>query len=338
MSNNWARKWRPAWLTMVGWMLASTLWCSPAVQADPIFHSVIQAVNDDGTSAWNPVAGAVVRGIVINNPGDMLDYRNAAADPAWQIFIQAYDPDHDPVGKDYGGTALYMRREKPSWMGGGSLYTPDQWQQEMDRLNYPAGSGTPILQRGDWIEVTAGAPGLFYGGKFNINEQHSAALGKDFNITILGRNLPLEASSISLSDIKDASDSFIFDSTRQSGAEHYQGSLVRLEGLTLVDPDKWARDGTVTVRQGDLTMPLKLGLDDNLLSVNLDAMKKYGFSLTAIMDQEDSTSPYTGGYRLWLTNAADLDVVPEPGTLILTLMGGLSSLALVRNRTRRRRV
>lgn len=331
------RSCRRGWLCLGGWLLISSLWITANVQADPIFHSTIQAVNQYGSSAWTPVPGAIVEGIVINNPWDMLAYSNAANSPQWQVFIQTSQ------AGDFGGTALYMRREKPFPGHPGNLpYSPEEWDAEMERLNYPNGV-TPPLQRGDRIRVQALAPGLQFRGKFNINEAHSKDEDRNFHITILERGLTPLASLLSLTDVKDASNEFIFDPARLTGAEHYQGSLVRLEGLTLDDPQNWALDGTVTVRQGNLTMPLKLGLDPNLLSVNTLAMQTLGFSLTAIMDQEDPgrSDPNLGvtlfqeGYRLWLTNASDLNVLPEPRTLLLAVLGGLLALPLVRRHHRR---
>lgn len=289
-----------------------------------ISHSQYQAVQDDGTAAWpsgggQPYAIELI-GVVLNNPWDMLDYSLSTEQPEWQVFIQAVDPN------DFGGTALYMRQKIP-W-NPSQDYTNDEWTAEMSRINYPD-SVTEPLRRGDRIKVQALAPGLFYNGKYNINEQHQKDPSKNFYITILQRNVPLSAASITLADLKDAGNNFIFDQTRQTGCEHYQGSLVHLDGLLLVDPEHWTLDGTVTVRQGNLTVPMKLGTDPGLAAINASLLATTPFSATAILDQEDSTSPYTGGYRLWLTNAADLgaplEVIPEPSSVVLAGFG----LALV---------
>jgi hypothetical protein len=290
----------------------------------PTLHSSLQAVTANGSSAWPGPQGADISliGVVINNPWDMLNYSDSASSPQWQVYIQAID------GSDFGGTALYMR--KYSYMGPSYNYDSLGWYQEMDRLNHPNGVGAP-LQRGDVIRVDARAPGQFYGGKYNINEMHSNDPNNNFDITVLQRGVTPVATAITLSYLKDASNSFIFDSTRATGCEHYQGSLVHLDNLSLVDdPSKWVLDGTVTVRQGNLTMPLKLGLHPELLSIA--PTQDTRFSLTAILDQEDSGSPYIDNYRLWLTNASDLTVVPEPGTLALVLCGGMLMYPVVRRR------
>ncbi len=101
-------------------------------------HSVVQAVFDDGASAFLPTSAIQVRGVVINNPWDMLDYSNSAGSPQWQVFIQAVE------SGDFGGTALYMRKSTP-WTG--AIYTDAEWTAEMDRLNYPLGSAKPSLRR-----------------------------------------------------------------------------------------------------------------------------------------------------------------------------------------------
>jgi hypothetical protein len=299
----------------------------------PALHSDLQAVYDDGTSAWSSLPGACISltGVVLNNPWDMLSSSASASQPAWQVYIQAVAPG------DYGGTAVYMRKNIP-W-NSSQNYSALEWYQEMERVNYPNQTNSP-LQRGDLIRVDARAPGLFYGGKYNINEQHMKDAAYNFDVTILDRGLTPQATLIDLSSLKDAADNFIFDETRATGGEHYQGSLVHLDNVTLVDaPSKWLLDGTVTVRQGDLTMPLKLGLDPHLLSMAPTTGSQ--FSLTAILDQEDqdtAESPgYMRGYRLWLTNASDFSAVPEPSTIVLAVLGGLFMYPAVRTSVRRRR-
>ncbi len=94
-------------------------------------------------------------------PWDMLNYGNSAAQ--WQVYIQATADD------DFGGTALYMRKLIP-W-NDDQNYSDAEWAAEMQRINYPDGTSQPF-QRGDLIRVDARAPGLFYNGKYNVNEQH----------------------------------------------------------------------------------------------------------------------------------------------------------------------
>ena len=76
-------------------------------------------------------------GVVINNPWQMLNYETDAS-PQWQVFFQAVDPN------DFGGTAMYMRRYHP--MTGADLFAGTQWNEEMQRLNYPVDEsiGMPV--------------------------------------------------------------------------------------------------------------------------------------------------------------------------------------------------
>lgn len=295
----------------------------------PTKHSEYQAVDASGFPAWPPGGGPPypieMTGVVINNPWDMLNYTTAPS-PQWQVYIQTTAAD------DFGGTALYMRRYTP-WPPFTDLYPGTGWDDEIDRLNYPVyePTGTPVtepLRRGDRIKVQAEAPGLFYNGKYNINTQHSNDPNKEFHITILERDMTPVTSDIDLSALKHADDSFIFDSTRATGCEHYQASLVHLDNLRLDNPEDWALydpDNPLIVRQGSLTFPMVLGTDPDLLSVNANALHDTPFSLTAILDQEGSDP--TTGYRLWLTNAADLGfpttIIPEPGTATIFGLGGL---------------
>jgi len=296
--------------------------------------SALEAVYDDGQSAYGGSGPISLVGVVINNPLDMLD-----GAMQWQTYVQALPAGtyggYTVVTGDFGGAAMYMTKYFTDWSHGypptvSQLYNDVEWSNEMDRLNYP-GDPTklqPSLRYGDVVVVRAGAPGLFYGGKFNINEQHDASPSKDFSITILDHGTTPAAADITLAKLKDISNQYIFAENRATGCEHYQGSLVTLSGLQLVDPNaSWTANSTVVVKQLGAdgitrTFDLLLGLDSGLLSKNPHSSL---FDVTAILDQEDGTAPYTGGYRLWLTSASLL-TVPEPGTLVL-LVSGLIGLA-----------
>ena len=206
---------------------------------------------------------------------------------------------------------------------------------------------TTPLQYGDVVLVQANAPGLFYEGKFNINTRTQHDPANDFSITILQRGTTPPVADISLAALKDAGNNFIFDPTRATGCEHYQGSLVHLDNLTLVDPADWALGGTVTVRTGNLTFPMQIGLDPALASINPLALETTPFGATGILDQEDDGGPadpgtyktvdgYTGGYSLWVTNASELTPVPEPGSLALLAAAAVIGL-LLRGLSRRMR-
>ena len=315
-------------------------------RADDTLHNAYQAVNSSGTSTWTATGAITMTGVVINNPGDMLYYSDDSSSPyystspQWQVYFQASEDAKINDG-DFGGTAMYMRRYHP--MSSTDLFPGTDWADEISRLNYPLYdvTGTEVaepLRRGDLIQVTANAPGMFFGGKKNINTEHkgtstvyeSGESYEDylFSIVILQRDVELTASDIELSDLKDENNDFIFDEDRDEGCEHYQGSLVHLDNLLLVDPANWALDGEVTVTQNGLTFGMKLGIDPDLLSVDANSLENTPFSVTAILDQETPrTGPFTESYRLWLTNAGDLIVaVPEPGTVVLAIVAMLALL------------
>ena len=311
-------------------------------QFTPFKHSEYQAVYDDGTSAW-PAVGSPrpieLTGVVINNPWDTFNGDNSEYSPEWQVFIQT------TTLNDYGGTALYMRKNKPKDVGviydeTAELTWGVTWQSEMDRLNYPLFEGfavTEPLRYGDVIKVQAKGPGLFYAGKYNVNERHSADPANDFDLTILERNVMPAVANITLAQLKDGSNNFCFNENRslEDNCEHYQSSLVRLQNLLLDDPENWnwtsdPTGGTVIVRQGSLTFPMKLGRDTALAMIDPYVLQTSPFSVTAILDQECFVGPYTGNYRLWLPNTSGLTVVPEPCSFILLIAGGLTALLALR--------
>ncbi len=319
----------------------------------PTLHNQYQAVNSSGTSAWpssgSPYSIAMI-GVVINNPGDMLYYSDDpvspyySASPQWQVYIQAANEAKAYTGfegDDFGGTALYMRRFTPWGSPPTDLFPADAWAAEMERLNYPLYdlTGTQVtdpLQRGDLILVQARAPGMFYNGKYNINTKHTNLESNEFYVTILQRGLTIDVPTITLAHLKNPDDSFIFDETRATGCEHYQASLVHLDNLLLDDdPTNWALNNTVTVRQGNLTFSMQLGIDPSLALIDATALVTNPFSITAILNQEDpgSVDGYVGAYRLWLTSVGDLTTIPEPGTAMLAVLGFGLVLGTLRRRS-----
>jgi hypothetical protein len=308
--------------------------------------SDLEAINADGTNAWPGAAGnhpIVVYGTVINNPSDMTNDPNNW----WQAYIQAtpgtYEG-HSVPANDHGGAALYANNYGiyPYTTSSGTTIT---WSGEVDRLSYPLDlNGNRVtLHYGDVIKVEAKAPGMFMRGKYNINEMHQADPAYDFSITVLQQNTTPTAANIALSDVENSDGTFKFDTTRNSGCEYYQASLVHLSGLTLVSTANWKQNGTVSVRQGGLTFNMLLGMDlafDSTQPGSIDPtlLLTTPFEITAIFDQEDkdldNNGVYDQGYRLWLTSGSALNVVPEPGSLALLAIGALASLWLWRRRSK----
>jgi hypothetical protein len=322
---------------------ACILWPALAVANNYEYttFSALEAVDDIGQSSYSGSGSISLVGVIINNPLNMLD-----GTMQWQTYLQALPAGtyggYTVAANDFGGAAMYM-------MNFGNPYTASQWTSEINRI-----TSNGALKYGDVVRVTADYPGEYYNGKFNINEggHHGnvTAAGRDFNVQILGSTTPAIA-GITLADLKDSSDRFIFDQSRAVGCEHYQASLVHLDNLQLVDPEhaNWTLNSIVQVKQeGEnhqfRTFDLLLGLDSGLLSKDPhDSL----FSLTAILDQEEKdggakatlanhkqTDGYTGEYRLWATNGAEITIIPEPSSLAILATGLFAGLLIWRRRAR----
>lgn len=207
-------------------------------------HANLQAVSNNGASAWSGSFPFRLRGVVLNNPEEMLDatptqLTNAVAQNImggqWQIFIQSTNP------ADVGGTALWMGQNYNSispFIPESNGYTIVEWNAEMDRLNILTNGH--VLRKGDLIEVLANQS-LTFGGKRNVNEAHRITNANDFVITLLepGYGLP-DPEVLGITNVVDDTNAEIFDPARQLGGERYQGVRVRLANVT------WSTNGFAT--------------------------------------------------------------------------------------------
>jgi len=275
--------------------------CSTGYAADPcaVSHWQFQAVHADGSSSFDDAGPLRVKltGIVLNKPGDMVDptadYQGEPADDMggqWQIYIQG-------EGDDHAGTAVWMGQNYSS-LGFRPIeenYADEQWHGELARLNAPA------FGPGDRVAVTGSY--LFFKGKLNINEQHHVDSGYNFTIELLRRGVGLPRPEvITLDDVKDASDDFIFEPDRTSGCEYYQARLVRINNVSFVDPNQWGPNAEMLITDGEKTFPVKLGLGSGIYAGSNNLGQR--FDIIAIFDQEPPAPPYppdsTSGYRLWV--------------------------------------
>ncbi len=263
----------------------------------------LQTVNStgNGTSPWITSFDKVtVEGYILNRPEYMLDTTpnyntipyNIGAQ--WQIFIQGGAGDH-------AGTCIWLGQNYknlgyiPDAFG---RYTNEEWVAEINRLNHDPVTGHRFLP-GDYVRVT----GLtkYYGGKTNINERHSTAVENDVIIELvgLGKGLP-QPEVITLDQLKDTSDNFIFDQTRLTGCEYYQARLVRVNGVQFVSDANWAPNGKLVITDGTKTFPVLLGIGSGITASSNNLFST--FDIIGILDQEDGSSPNTAGYRIWVTN------------------------------------
>jgi hypothetical protein len=282
-----------------------------------IQHSAYQAVNSDGSSAYAGGFPIRLRGVVLNNNEDWLD-PTAAHDPGVHLFefggqseffIQAVDLAGDTWDDgDFGGTAVWMGQNygnHPMHLDPAFNYTDTEWYEELERLQIwrPGSSTSPLVRAGNLVEIRARG-GLFYAGKMNVNEQHTNDPIKDYEIVILDEDYGLPApTSITLADVKDAADTPIFDSTRTTGGELYQSTLVEIENVRFVNTSDWGTDSDLVLTdETGRTLDIHLGLNDSFLS---QPAPNDWFNVVGIVDQYDFNG--TGGYRLLAMNAADFE-------------------------------
>lgn len=274
-------------------VLAVLGWSAGALaQTTVVTHAELQAVTSTGTSAWAESFPFTIRGVIVNDPEEMLDpaYNPEATNPSnggqYQLFIQAVD------SSDRGGTALYMAQM--SFLG--DNYDETTWSNELQRIRYD-GSGRKF-RTGDLVEVTA-RKALFYNGKRNINEAHRTLAENNFDVTLVQANVGVPpAEAITLADLKHPDDSAIFDATRATGGEHWQGMRVRLDGIRLADTNGWGQSAwgdrvCMAVDGTGRSLPLRMPRTD----LGAPPATSTWFSAVGILNQENSP---TNGYELFV--------------------------------------
>ena len=258
-------------------------------------HQQVQFVDEDGygnhpdLQTTNKVT---VEGIILNRPDFMLDatpdQNSLYVGGKWQIYIQG-------EGDDHAGTAVWMGQCYDNVHGGSGTYTNQEWLDEIYRLNHDFYTGYEFAP-GDRVRVT----GLlkFYGGKTNINERHSTDPDYDLTIELLEAAVGLpQPEVITLDDVKNGNDDFIFDPNREFGCEYYQGRLVKINDVNFVDANSWGPDATLTITDGQKTFPLKLGIGWGISSGSNNLVEP--FDVVGIFDQEGGLKD---NYRIWVLN------------------------------------
>ncbi|HYG34195.1 MAG TPA: hypothetical protein VEC99_05400 [Clostridia bacterium] len=215
-------------------------------------HSQLQAVNPDGTSAWTGAFPVTLTGVLLCDPEEMLDstpsflpWNNGSnagkMGGEWQMTFQAVEPG------DRGGTTCWMGQNYANRVPPHDdqfSYANSHWVSEINRLNYDPETFHKF-RAGDLVQVTANQA-LFFGGKRNLNEGHDVEPSANFTLSLITSNYGLpKPEVITLADILRPDDGDpstsedIFDPSRATGGERYQGVRVRIDGLLLVTTNGW---------------------------------------------------------------------------------------------------
>ena len=311
----------------------------------------LEAVDANGVSTWAGSYPLTITGVLLNDPSEMLDATpnflpwddgaNAYdLGGQWQVFVQTVAPG------DRGGVECWMAQNYGNlpWEphDGSDSYTDSAWMAETNRVSHDPVTGY-TFHKGDLVTVTANGS-LFYGGMQNINEEHDIDPAYNFSLSLISSNYGLPApEAISLSSVISTNLSptgyyDIFDPTRATGGEHWQGMRVRINGLTLVTTDGWNTNSDWDTRYCTATdgegrqFPLIHPLYD------LGPAPTNRFDATGVFLQESgSSTDGTFGYELFVQEIAPSDsavlsiarngVIAWPGSLSNYQLQSKDSLA-----------
>ena len=290
----------------------------------------LKAVNTSGVSTWTGSFPITLVGVLLTDPSEMLDSTpdfipwNFGAGifqlgGQWQVFVQTINcGDHGGVecwmGQNYGNLPWEANSDRS--------YSNPAWSAEVTRVSHDLASGY-AFHKGDLVMVTANGS-LFYGGQQNINEEHSIDPAYDFTISLVSSNFGLLApavialASVIRTNLGPTGHYDIFDPTRATGGERYQGMRERINGLTLATTSGWntnsgwgSRFCTATDGEGR-QLPLIHPLYD------LGTAPTGQFDATGVFIQESgSSSDGTFGYELFVqeitpSSSAMLNLANKP--------------------------
>ncbi|MFO1476420.1 MAG: hypothetical protein U1F98_07200 [Verrucomicrobiota bacterium] len=330
-----------------GWRLAALCLgacLSMSARAETVTN--LEAVDAAGVGVWNGPFPVVITGVLLTDPGEMLDSTpdfipwNGGAGifelgGQWQVFVQTVTPG------DRGGVECWMGQNYGNlpWEGNEEFsYDNAAWASETNRLGRDAATGH-VFRKGDLVTVTANGS-LFYGGMQNINEEHSIDPAYDFALSLVSSNygLPtpevISLSSVMGTNLSGTGHYDLFDATRATGGEHWQGMRVRINGLTLVTSDGWTTNSDWYARYCVATdgegrqFPLVHPLYD------LGPAPTNRFDVTGVFLQESgSGTDGTFGYELFVqeiapSDAAVLTLVPLGASVEASWPGSLANYAL----------
>jgi hypothetical protein len=253
----------------------------------------------------------------------------------WQVFLQTVSPG------DRGGVECWMAQNYGNllWEGNSDFsYTDTAWASEVSRVSHDPATGH-AFHKGDLVTITANGS-LFYGGMQNINEEHSIDPAYDFTVSLVSSNYNLPAPAvISLASVIRTNLGLtghydIFDPTRATGGEHWQGMRVRINGLKLVTTNGWSTNSDWDSRYCTATdgEGRQFPLIHPLYDLGLAPTNR--FDATGVFLQESgSGTDGTFGYELFVQEIAPsagavLSLAAVPSGIQVSWPGSLSNYQL----------
>jgi len=216
-------------------------------------------------------------------------------------------------------------------------YSNEAWLAEMDRLNHDPATGH-AFRKGDLVSITANGS-LFYGGKRNINEMHHNEPEYDFAVSLVASNYGLPApevlslaSLVRTNDNDPATFEDIFDPTRATGGEYWQGMRVRLNGLTLLETNGWNPANPWGARLCTVTDGENRFFKLRHPRYSLGPPPAGVFDAVGILNQESGSGAQgTNGYELFVQQVlpAEPAVLTLASTPVVTWPGSLANYQLV---------
>ncbi len=293
--------------------LTTAIFCGTAAadisQAVPMTHMELQAVDEFGDTLYTGPEWIILEGILLNNPEEWLDPTPSDVDMGgqWQIVIQGEVKDPNEAG-DPAGTACWMGQNYGSlgWVPPDKSYSDEGWLAEIYRLNYDPNSlltdRPHAFRAGDRVRVTGRS--LFRNGKRLINERHNNDPSASFVLELVkpavGLPQPIE---ITLEDVKDDNNNFIFGHDPRQGGELYQSRRVRLEDVYIID-GQWEPLKSLTVADAPAdwtrTLEVRLGYGEGILRYSAPEPDDK-IDVIGILDQSHDTD-YTAGYYIFALN------------------------------------
>lgn len=336
---------RAAWWAILLTLPVGVALVAGAAPAETVTN--LESVDSSGVSAWSGSFPFTITGVLLTDPSEMLDstpdfipWNNGAGayqlGGQWQVFVQTISP------ADRGGVECWMGQNYGNlpWEphDGSDSYSNAAWAAEVQRVSHDPVTGY-TFHKGDLVTVTANAS-LFYGGMQNINEGHSTDPANDFTISLVASNYGLPApevislSSVIGTNLGPTGHYDIFDATRATGGEHWQGMRVQINALTLVTTNGWTTNSDWSARYCIATD--KEGRQFPLIHplYDIGPPPTNSFDATGVFLQESgSGTDGTFGYELFVqqispSDTPAVDIARQGGAVVLSWPASLGNWQL----------